>query len=307
MRFLDVKTDFAFKKVFGSERSKPLLINFLNAILDYTGDYAITDLTIIDPYQAPVIKGMKDTFVDVKAILANGNTVIIEMQVLNVEGFEKRVLYNAAKTYAAQLDKGEQYTLLNPVIALTFADFVMFPDQTETLSRYKLLETQTLAHYSESLPRFFGYDVELIFIELPKFTLSLEQLSTIHDKWIYFVKNAGKLNYIPDALMQEASINEAFSIANKAGLSQTELEAQEKRHDFIRLQRGSIEKALHDGLVQGEAKGLAKGLEQGLAEGRTEGATEKALEIARNLLDVLDDATIARKTGLTEADVARLR
>ena len=121
MRFLDVKTDFAFKKVFGSERSKPLLIKFFNAVLDYTGDYAITDLTIIAP---PVIKGMKDTFVGVKAMLASGNTVIIETQVLNVEGFEKRVLYNAAKTYAAQLDKGEQYTLLNPVIALTFADFI---------------------------------------------------------------------------------------------------------------------------------------------------------------------------------------
>jgi predicted transposase/invertase (TIGR01784 family) len=194
-------------KVFGSERSKPLLINFLNAILDYTGEYAITDLTIIDPYQAPAIKGMKDTFVDVKAILANGSTVIIEMQVLNVEGFEKRVLYNAAKTYAAQLDKGEQYSLLNPVIALTFVDFIMFPEQRETLSRYKLLETQTLTHYSD--------DIELIFIELPKFTLSLDDLNNIHDKWIYFIKNAGKLDYIPDALMMEASINEAFGIAKE--------------------------------------------------------------------------------------------
>jgi predicted transposase/invertase (TIGR01784 family) len=283
MRFLDVKTYFAFKKVFGSERSKPLLINFLNAILEYAGEYAITDLTIIDPYQAPIIKGMKDTYVDVKALLANGNTVIIEMQVLNVEGFEKRVLYNAAKTYAAQLDKGEQYTLLNPVIALTFADFIMFPEQADTLSRYKLLETQTLAHYSD--------DVELIFVELPKFTLTLDKLNNIHDKWIYFVKHAGKLDYIPDALMIEASINEAFGIANKAGLTQEELDAQEKRHDFIRLQRGSIEKALNDGQ----------------AKGRTEGAREKALEIARNLLDVLDDATIADKTGLTESEVAGLR
>ncbi|SJM93543.1 Rpn family recombination-promoting nuclease/putative transposase [Crenothrix polyspora] len=287
MRFLDVKTDFAFKKVFGSERSKPLLINFLNAILDYTGEYAITDLTIIDPYQAPAIKGMKDTFVDVKAVLANGSTVIIEMQVLNVEGFEKRVLYNAAKTYAAQLDKGEQYSLLNPVIALTFVDFIMFPEQRETLSRYKLLETQTLTHYSD--------DIELIFIELPKFTLSLDDLNNIHDKWIYFVKNAGKLDYIPDALMVEASINEAFDIANEAGLTKAELEAQEKRHDFIRLQRGSIEKALHDGLLKGRT------------EGRVEGATEKALEIARNLLDVLDDATIAHKTGLTEVEIKALR
>jgi predicted transposase/invertase (TIGR01784 family) len=279
MRFLDVKTDFAFKKVFGSERSKPILINFLNALLEYEGEHAITDLTIIDPYQAPVIQGMKDTYVDVKAILANGNSVIIEMQVLNVEGFEKRVLYNATKAYAAQLAKGEDYTLLNPVIALTFTDFVMFRDQPDVVSRYQLLETQTLAHYSD--------DVELIFIELPKFNQELTELKTTHDKWIYFVKNAGKLDYIPNTLMMEACINDAFGIANKAGLSEAELEAQEKRHDFIRLQRGSIEKALLDG--------------------KAEGAKEKALEIARNLLDVLDDATIAQKTGLLAVDIQQLR
>lgn len=287
MRFLDVKTDFAFKKVFGSEHSKPLLINFLNAILDYTGEYAIADLTIIDPYQAPVIKGMKDSYVDVKAVLANGKRVIIEMQVLNVEGFEKRVLYNAAKAFSEQLNKSEEYSLLNPVIALTFTDFNMFPDNDKVVSRYKLMETQALVKYSD--------DVELIFIELPKFTKSAEVLENIADKWIYFVKNAGKLDYIPDTLMQESLINAAFNIANEAGLTKEELEEQFKRHDFILLQRGSIEKGYKDGKAAG------------MAEGKAAGMAEKTLELARNLLDVLDDATIARKTGLTEAEIARLR
>lgn len=287
MRFLDVKTDFAFKKVFGSERSKPLLINFLNAILDYTGEYAIADLTIIDPYQAPVIKGMKDSYVDVKAVLVNGKRVIIEMQVLNVEGFEKRVLYNAAKAFSEQLNKSEEYNLLNPVIALTFTDFNMFPDNDKVVSRYKLMETQALVKYSD--------DVELIFIELPKFTKSAEVLENVADKWIYFVKNAGKLDYIPDTLMQESLINAAFNIANEAGLTKEELEEQFKRHDFILLQRGSIEKGYKDGRAAG------------MAEGKAAGMAEKTLELARNLLDVLDDATIAHKTGLTEAEIARLR
>ena len=82
MRFLDVKTDFAFKKVFGSQQSKPVLIDFLNAMLDYSGEFAIADLEIVDPYQIPLIKGMKDSFVDVKARLANGSRVIVEMQVV---------------------------------------------------------------------------------------------------------------------------------------------------------------------------------------------------------------------------------
>jgi len=78
MKFLDVKTDYAFKKVFGSENSVPVLMSFLNAILDFKNDSIITDLTITDPYQIPLLRGMKDTFVDVKATLDNGKKVIID-------------------------------------------------------------------------------------------------------------------------------------------------------------------------------------------------------------------------------------
>ena len=97
MNFLDVKTDFAFKKVFGSAESKDILISFLNALIEFPHQQKITDLTIVDPYNIPMLRGMKDTYVDVKAVLSNDSKVIIEMQVLNNEGFEKRVLYNAAK------------------------------------------------------------------------------------------------------------------------------------------------------------------------------------------------------------------
>jgi predicted transposase/invertase (TIGR01784 family) len=116
--FIDPKTDFAFKKIFGSPQSKDILISFLDAILyDATG--TIVDLEILDPYQAPRIQGIKDSFLDVKALLASQQTVIIEMQVLNVLGFDQRVLYNAAKAFSIQLDVGEDYSRLNPVIALT--------------------------------------------------------------------------------------------------------------------------------------------------------------------------------------------
>lgn len=291
MRFLDVKTDYAFKRVFGSEGSKPLLIGFLNAMLEYRGEHAIVDLTIVDPYQIPMLKGMKDTYVDVKAVLANGKHVIIEMQVLNVPGFEKRILHNAAKEYATQLLKGEDYTLLNPVIALTFTDFTMFADSREHISRFKLRERDRFIEYSD--------DVELIFVELPKFTLELDALRDIQDKWIYFIKNAGSLEYIPDNLASDPGIFDAFSQINEAAMTPEELEIQFKRRDFIILQRGS--------LVLAEKQGLERGLERGLEKGREEGAQAKALEVARNLLDILDDATIAAKTGLSAAQVKLLR
>ena len=109
MKFLDVKTDYAFKKVFGSEKSKGILINFLNALVEFPNQETIIDLEILDPYNVPQLEGMKDTYVDVTAKLDNDTTVIIEMQVLNVAAFEKRVLYNLAKKYSMQLNKGEKY------------------------------------------------------------------------------------------------------------------------------------------------------------------------------------------------------
>ena len=91
MIFVNPKNDFAFKKIFGSEQHKNILISFLNGIL-YDGKSTIQDLDILNPYLAPRIRGVKDTYLDVKAKLDSGISVIIEMQVLNVEGFEKRIL-----------------------------------------------------------------------------------------------------------------------------------------------------------------------------------------------------------------------
>ena len=186
--FINPKTDFAFKKIFGSKHSKDILISFLNALV-YDEQDMIRDLIILDPYQAPRIKGIKDSYLDVKATLSDGKTVIIEMQVLNVLGFEKRVLYNAAKAFSIQLGVGEDYTLLNPIIALTITDFEMFPGNDRVLSRYRLKEKDDLTDYSD--------DIELIFVELPKFKKTLDDLQTLVDKWLYFLRSANQLESVP--------------------------------------------------------------------------------------------------------------
>ncbi|MDU9048302.1 MAG: Rpn family recombination-promoting nuclease/putative transposase [Candidatus Electrothrix sp. Rat3] len=250
MQFLDVKTDFAFKKVFGSEHSKNILIDFLNAIIDF--EHAeVTDLTIVDPYQIPLLKGMKDSYVDVKAVLSNKTKVIIEMQVLNVEGFEKRVLYNAAKLYSNQLKRAQRYTGLEPIIALTITDFPMFEEFDKVISYWNVREKDTLLKYSD--------DIELIFVELPKFTKREEELTTITEKWLYFIKHAGELDFIP-ITFTEPLLQEAFNMANTAGLPEEELELQSNRRDFIYFQKGAVEKGRKD-----EKKMIAKrSLEQGL-------------------------------------------
>ena len=258
MRFLDVTTDYAFKRVFGSATSTDILISFLNALLEYEGEHAIASLVILDPYQAPVIDGLKASYVDVKAVLANGKRIIVEMQVLHYEGFEKRILYNAAKAYAQQLQKGEDYALLNPVIAITLTNFVMFSELTAHVSRFQLMEKAALATYSG--------DIELVFVELPKFTKTERELATIQDNWLYFVKQAGDLSVVPAGMQTEPALVHAFEMANQAALSPEELEEQEKRFDFIRSQRAALASATKRGIAEGLQLALARMVAAGVAE-----------------------------------------
>ena len=301
MKFLDIKTDYAFKKVFGVEENKDILIEFLNSIVKFPNNNKIKDLTIIDPYNIPMLKGMKDTFVDVKAILDDDSKVIIEMQVLNHEGFEKRVLYNIAKNYSSQLNKGEEYGLLKPVIALTITDFIMFDEFKKYESKFKILEKEEFINYSD--------DIELIFIELPKFTKKLKDIKSIKDKYIYFIKNVENLEYIPKELK---SLKKAFDIINEANLSKEELELQYKRKEFISIQKLAVLKAKNDGLKQGLKQGVKRGMKEGLKEGIKEGLKEgdkKArIEIAKNSLSQgLDIDTIKLITGLSEKEIENLR
>ncbi|MEW6609963.1 MAG: Rpn family recombination-promoting nuclease/putative transposase, partial [bacterium] len=287
----DVKTDFAFKKVFGSKQSKDILINFINSVVKFKDGSIIEDLTIVDPYQIPLLKGMKDTYVDVKAMLSDGSGVLIEMQILNYEGLEKRILYNAAKAYSTQLSCGDEFYLLNPIIAITITDFEMFSEWPKVISYFRLIEKDELVEYSG--------DIELIFIELPKFKKEESELSDGTDKWIYFIKNAGKLNYIPKTLGMSKEIKKAFEIANQAGLSAKELEIQHKRKDFIYIQKASISYA--------EKKGLEQGLEQGLQQGLEQGEYRKAIETAKSMYKKgVKLEMIAEITGLSEEEINRV-
>jgi predicted transposase/invertase (TIGR01784 family) len=279
MIFINPKTDYAFKKIFGSSESKNILISFLNALI-YEGNPTIQDLEIINPNLPPKIEGLKDSYLDVQAKLKDGTLVIIEMQVINVQSFGKRVFYNGAKTYAFQLEAAQGYRLLKPVIALTITDFEMFANSEDFLSRFVYKEVKSNLIYPEN-------DLDLVFVELPKFQKELEQLETLADKWIYFMKYARSLTSVPETMDSIPEIHQAFDIANEAKLSREELEDLDRREQFIYDQQGAILKATQ--------------------EGREEGMREKAIAIARQLLARLDNETISQITGLSLEDVQNLR
>ncbi|TAG90031.1 MAG: Rpn family recombination-promoting nuclease/putative transposase [Oscillatoriales cyanobacterium] len=295
MIFINPKTDYAFKKIFGSSESKEILISFLNALI-YDGNPTIEDLEIINPNLPPKIEGLKDSYLDVKAKLQDDTLVIIEMQVINVQSFGKRVFYNAAKTYSFQLQAAQAYRLLKPVIALTITDFEMFPENEDFISRFVLKEVDKNFTYPEN-------ELDLVFVELPKFTKGEEELETLSDKWIYFMKNARSLTSVPEIMDSVPEIHQAFDIANQVKLSREEVEEFDRREQFIYDQQGAIIKAVREGIEQG----IEQGREEGIEEGREEGMKFEKLAIAKKSLSQLDNITISQITGLSVEEVQNLR
>ena len=245
MNFVDIKNDVAFRKIFGNENRKEVLISFLNAILLLTKKNIIVDVDILTPYQLPDLKGGKVTIVDVKAKDQNGMTYIVEMQVAEVDGFDKRVLYYASKSYAAQIERGDQYENLSPTYFIGILDFEVTQNPS-FISRHKIIDCETNENYLK--------DIEFNFIELPKFKKTESELVSIVDQWVYFIKNAENLNVIPVNLNDEG-LKFAYEDADKHNWSKAELEA----YDYV-LMREQDDRGRLTFAIKKELKQVAKNL-----------------------------------------------
>lgn len=278
MKFADPKNYLVFKKIFGDKNHKNILISFLNSVLDFKDLKIIVDVTLANPYQIPKIPELKETILDIQATNKNGDTFIVEMQKKDLGDFTKRSLYYTSKAYVQQLPKGTDYTILKKVYFIGILNFNIFENK-EFISRHLIVNQQTNTQDLD--------DFEFSFIELPKFTKKLEQLTTILDKWIYFIQNASNLELIPSEYKNITEFTEAFDIATQTSWDKKELEV----YEYMSLKEFDELNALRTA----EKKGIEKGIEQ------------RNIEIAKNLLDVLDDETISLKTGLDIKTIKKLR
>ena len=293
MRFVDPKNDVAFKKIFGDEQHKEILIAFLNAVLDLKGMQEIADIEILNPYQAPKLELLKYTLLDLRAVDKRGVTFIVEMQVEEIEGYKKRFQYYAAKAYAGQIERGEEYMKLNQVVFIGILDFTAFKSK-HYLSRHVLLNLETK---DQDLS-----EIEFNFIELPKFKKQEEELTTLLDKWTFFIKHAGRLDVIPENT-DISALKSAYDVAERFRWSKEELEVYDYWSMKLQDERGALTVAERRGLEAGRKEGLEAGRKEGITEG------EKAAQMAtaRALLaDGMDTALIAKYTGLSLAEVAQL-
>ncbi|MBF0610693.1 MAG: Rpn family recombination-promoting nuclease/putative transposase [Magnetococcales bacterium] len=242
MKFIDPRIDFAFKKIFGSEDAKDILISFLESLLGLEGERRIAELTILDPFLAPRLKELKSTVLDVRCKDHRGISYVVEMQVEKVAAMLKRIQYNSAKAYVGQIGKGEDYSKLKQVIAITITDFVLFDGFDHCVSVHESCETLTgQAHLM---------DILHYFVELPKFTKALDSCKDGMDQWIYFIKYAGSIEDVPPN-MTAAPIRHAFEKARVANMTPDELELYDKAGIAIADARGRLDLAREEGEQKG--------------------------------------------------------
>lgn len=273
MKFVDVKNDIAIRKIFGNEKKKVILISFLNAVLGLEGKDRIREVTLLNPFQLPRIAGEKSSIIDVKATDEKGSTFIVEMQVAEPAGFDKRVLYYTSKDYAGQISIGEEYPKLRPVYFIGVLDFKYFSGK-DYLSSHLIVEEET--------GECFFKDLKFRFIELPKFDKKVDELKNIVDKWTFFIKNADELEVIPDNVDDEG-LKEAYEEAAQHNWTREEYDAY-----------------IYSGMREQDEKGRME-----LAELRAEERKLNTLILAMNSKG-LSHGMIAEITGLDEVKVLEI-
>jgi len=279
MKFVDPKTDIAFKKIFGNDAHKSILIEFLNEMLEL--DYPIESVEILNSYQPPKFDGMKNTSLDVKAKDSSEREFIVEMQVAKEAWFFQRAMYYSSKAYSQQLSIGENYHKLKPVIFLGILNFDAFKTKHH-FSRHWVVNKETHEHNLT--------DLEWNFIELKKFKKIEAELETVADKWIYFIQQAIKLDHVPENAT--AALKLAYEIAEQHQWTTEELAIYDAQEMEIHRNQNVIETARMDGLAQGIKQGKL----------------ENTLTIAKGMLaENLSLEIIAKLTGLTIEAVAELR
>lgn len=298
-KYLNPFTDFGFKKLFGEEPNKDLLISFLNSFLPER--HNIHDLQYTKhEYQGYTALDRKAIF-DLNCVSSTGERFIVELQKAKQNYFKDRSLYYATFPIQEQAQRGDWDYKLSAVYTVGILDFVFDEDREthdcETVHEVKLKNQKGKVFYDK---------LTFIYLTLPNFRKQRSELHTLQDKWLYVFRHLAELDDIP-AELQESVFLKLFQVAQIAQFNPQERQAYEDSLKYYRDLKNVTDTAFEDGIEQGIDIGVEKGILIGLEQGKSEGERAKAIEIARNLLDVLDDATIAQKTGLSTADIQQLR
>lgn len=297
--FADPKTDIVFQRIFGEEPHKPLLIALLNDLLMLSSERRIVDLEYLSPHQAPRIEGKKVSIVDVKCVDAQGTRYIVEMQVLNVEGFDKRLVYNACKAYVGQLQNATEYPTLNDVVAVAICDFSLWPNTQGRTSSVPMLSRWRMSEEATGATTGFS-QVRYVVLELPKYAAGNNPVSMV-EKWAYFFREAERLKEIPDVL-GPGPVADAMEVARTWKFTDADWEAYDRACMEEQDARGAITLAERVGRAEGEAAGKLKGLAEGEAAGKLRGLADAVVSVLELRGLVVSAEYRGRLAGCQSAD-----
>ena len=293
-KYINPFCDVGFKRIFGQEYSKPLLISFLNNLLE--GEKQITGLTFLDKEQPGVNDEDRSLVYDIYCDTADGEKIIVEMQRRSQPNFKKRSIYYLSQAIARQGEKGAEWRYrIKAVYLVAFLAFELKDIGDEFRTDVALMD---MKHH-----RLFSSDVRMIYLQLPLFTKREEECATNFDKWIYALKNMEQLI----TTLPWAGQDSVFAqLANIADISSLTKEDRMRYDASIRKYRDTIN-VMEGAREEGMAKGLERGRAEGMAKGRAEGERLKALQIAERLKHVgMHTADIANATGLTTEEIDSL-
>lgn len=274
-KYADPKNDLVFKKLFGNEENKELLIDFINKVLP---NKHVKDIEYLPTNLEPDIRIKKQSILDVLCTDENGSKYIIEMQNAKEKGFEERAVYYASKTYATQMDKGGKYADLKEVIFIAITDFIMFPKKEDYISTHTIRDNKTNEHDLKGF--------SFAFLELPKFNKQGNPQNI--DQWCDLFKNAKNCKSVntTDPIMKKAY--ETLEISNWSEQDLLDYQAYEK----IILDNQAREDQVRD---------------EGISIGKTKGINEEKIKIAINLKRTnIDPKIISEATGLSIEEISKL-
>lgn len=308
-KYVNPFTDFGFKRLFGEEVNKDLLMDFLNEILrEY--DESITSLQYLKTERLGITSNDRKAIFDIYCENEKGEKFIVEMQKNKQNFFKDRSVYYTTFPIQEQAKKTKWNFELKAVYTIGILDFVFKENKKDTNKfRYdvKLQDIDTNEVFYDKLT--------LIYFEMPKFNKTVDQLKNRYEKWLYVLKNLHRLQNLPNS-MQEKIFEKVFEVAEVAKFTRDDYMTYE---DSLKYYRDSInildtakqdarKKGLEEGLEEGYKKGIEQGIEKGIEQGIEKGIENRNIEIAKMMLqDHESIEKIMLYTSLTEEEIKAIR
>jgi len=284
-KYISPFTDFGFKKLFGTEPNKDLLIDFLNELLKQD-EGKIIDLSFLPKEQLGRIDEDRRAIFDIYCENEQGEKFIVELQKAKQNYFKDRSIYYSTFPIQSQAKKGKWNFQLKSVYTIGILDFVFDEDKDDPDVYHHEVQL-----FDKTTKKVFYNKLHYIYLEMPKFKKTEEQLSNHYDKWLYVLKNLEDLTRRP-ARLQERVFKKLFKQAEIANYSDTEYAEYEESLKHYRDLKNCIDSSFDDGKIEGKIEGEIKG--------EIKGRNEEKKETALNLHKLgFEFKIISQATGLS--------